>query len=142
MSEERRQILNMLADKKITVDEAERLLEAIGEKAVSEETPHPTTAKKKPKYFCIKVNPKRKVEGKHDQVNIKIPLMLVKTGVKLGSIMPDHAKKKIQDKLDAKGIGIDVNNLDEESLDELINSLTDLSIDVDDEDEEVKIFCE
>ena len=147
MSNERKQILNMLADGKITADEAERLLAALDESsAKSEETatesPAISTGKKKePKYLKIQVEG-NKPGGHSENVNIKIPLMLIKTGVKLGSLVPDKAKARISGKLENKGIDIDLNDLDSESMMELVKSLQEMSIDVEDGDEKVKIYCE
>ena len=147
MSNERKQILNMLAEGKINADEAERLLAALdesksekqNEETVSDEKP--VGKKKEPKYLKIQVQ-----GGKHghdgENVNIKIPLMLIKTGVKLGSLVPDHAKDRISKKLEDKGININVSDLDSESVMELVKSLNDMSIDIQDGDEKVKIYCE
>jgi hypothetical protein len=143
MSDERRQILNMLAEKKITVDEAERLLEALGDTPANDmEVDQPgdkdtSSGKRRPKYLYVSVKPK---EGKRgDNVNVKIPLFLLRTGLKIGGVLPDAAKDKIGKALGEKGI--DIGKLNEGDFEELVNGLGDLAITVDDEDEHVKIYC-
>lgn len=146
MSEERRQILAMLAEKKITVDEAERLLNALGEPDERRESPTdaPPVAgeekKKNPKFLCVQVLPKNREGKRGEKVNIKVPLFLLKTGLKLKGVLPEEVSEKIKAKLGDKGI--DLTGLDEKSFDELVQGLTELSIDVDDEDEQVRICCE
>lgn len=146
MSEERRQILAMLAEKKITVDEAERLLNALNEpgdrRESSAETPRGVSdaTKKKPKFLCVQVLPKNREGKRGEKINIKVPLFLLKTGLKLKGVLPEEVGEKIKAKLGEKGI--DLTGLDEKSFDELVQGLTELSIDVDDEDEQVRICCE
>ena len=146
MSEERRRILGMLADGKITADEAEELLDAIENPATmnveseNEKENESFVKKIKPKFLRIMVEPKEGKSG--EKVNIRIPMMLLKAGVKLASVVPGGAKDKINDKMKDQGINIDLNNLDSKSLDEIVTGLGSMSIDVDDEKEKVKIFVE
>ena len=148
MSEERRQILNMLAEGKISADEAERLLDAVGEKKSSSEPPKSETgaeaccetgSSKGPK--CLRVTVKGK-KGKGDNVNIRVPLQLFRAGVKLGSIMPFDVSEKVNARLKDKGIDINVKDIDGDKLDKIFEALQTVSIDIDEDDESVKIFCE
>jgi len=148
MSEERRRILNMVAEGKITAAEAEELLDAVsmadasGEETISVNSDdNPKTDSKKPKYLRIMVEPKEN-GGKAEKVNIRIPMLLLRGGVKLASLIPGPAKDKINDKMKDKGIDIDLRNLDFKSLEDIIAGLGGMSIDVDDEKEKVRIFCE
>ncbi len=146
MSEERRQILAMLAEKRITVEEAERLLTALDEpggpgESSTEALKAASVAKKRsPKFLCVQVLPKNREGKRGDKVNIKVPLFLLRTGLKLKGVLPEEVGEKIKAKLGEKGI--DLTGLDEKSFDELVQGLTELSIDVDDEDEQVRIRCE
>lgn len=151
MNEERGRILKMLGEGKITADEAGELLDAIekqdrtddvevsnsGTDADSENEKKQT---KKPKFLRIIVEPK--YNGSGDKVNIRIPMMLLRAGVKLTSIVPGKTRDKINDKMKEKGIDIDLNNLDSKSLDEIVTGLGSMCIEVDDDKEKVKIFCE
>jgi len=148
MSEERRQILNMLAEGKITADEAERLLDAVGEKTTP---PEPPKSEAKAEAYCkpgsggspkcMRIVVKGK-KGKGDNVNIRVPLQLFRAGVKLGSIMPFDVGEKVSARLKEKGIDLDIKNVNEGSLDKIFESLQAMSIDIDEDDESVKIFCE
>ncbi len=136
MNNERRQILDMLATGKISADEAERLLDALTKQEEPEAKP---TACGSPKYLRIVVQ-----EGDHgkDNVNIRIPLALVKAGMKLTSLIPESARNKVNNSLSEKGLHIDLNNLDSATVDEIILALKETSIDVQDGDEKVRICCE
>ncbi|MBN2227577.1 MAG: hypothetical protein JW763_09445 [candidate division Zixibacteria bacterium] len=149
MSDEQRQILDMVANGKINIDEAERLLKAIGKQEVAKhavsssyahsESEGAETPRSKPKYLHIVVD---EGSGAGDRVNIKIPLQVLRMGIKLQSLMPESAREKLNDKLSDKGIHLNLNSLDAKSLDSLIESLGDLSIDIEDGEDKVRIFCE
>lgn len=142
MSDERRQILQMLADGKINADEAERLLTALEAKKGSEETcAAAVPGGGKPKFLHIKVESDPGSHGGHENVDIKIPLMLVKAGMKLGSLVPENARNKLNAHLGEKGFDIDLNQLDAEKIDIILQALTESSIDVDSENEKVRIYC-
>jgi len=144
MSNERRQILDMLASGKVTAEEAERLLETIGDERPAAQPANAEPSDKatvNPRYLCVLVNPKHD-HGRHkEQVNIKIPLGLIRAGMKLGAMLPHHAQEKIHGHLHERGFNIDLKNLDRETLDEVLRSLSEMSIDVDDADETVRIYC-
>jgi hypothetical protein len=136
MSRERKQVLAMLAEGKITPEDAERLLDRLGESgpeseslpAVTEERP-----KKKPlKFLRVVVD-----SSDGDVVNIRVPLALVRTGIKLTTVMPAEATEKLNEQ------GIDLSQLAGLEGEELIQALEELSVDVDSADgDKVRIFCE
>lgn len=140
MNSERKQILEMLAEGKITADEAERLMDAL-DRGVS--APQVETADgKRPKFLHVKVqssDPSR--HGGRENVDIKIPIILLKAGMKLGSLMPEHAKSKFSSHLSEKGLNIDLNDLDSKNIEVLLQALTESSIDIDADNEKVRIFC-
>ena len=139
MSEERQKILNMLAEGKITADDAEKLLDALN-KRESTEVEEKSVHKGKMKFLKIQVEPKS--GEKKDKVNIKIPLQIIRAGIKLGSVIPGEAKDRINEALQEKGIALDINDLKGDSIEGILESLSEMSIDVDDDDEKVRIFCE
>jgi len=170
MSDERKQILQMVAQGKITIDEADRLLTALdGEKPAdgnkmtdnSLEQLEPVDLKEllkhkesldtnatqnpkqnvQPKYLHVKVQSEPGSGRKHENVDIKIPLLLLKAGVKLSSIVPDKAKSKLSAHLSEKGIDLDLQKLKSDDLDVLIQALSESSINVDSDHEKVRIFC-
>jgi hypothetical protein len=141
MSEERRKILDMLAEGKISVDEAEKLLAAIssaeaGEKRSEEES---VTSVKLPfKYLRVQVEPG---SGSGERVNIRVPLKLIRAGLKWAAFMPKDVQGKVDEALSEKGINMDFSSIKPEDLDEILIHLKDLTVDVEGK-ETVKIFCE
>ncbi|MBD3332306.1 hypothetical protein GF356_05615 [candidate division GN15 bacterium] len=140
MSSEKRRILDLLAQGRISADEAERLLAAVDGPEAAPEAEQTEGIGRKPRFFCVKVdarNGKSLGHGRHrEHVNIKIPLALMKAGVKLSSVLPGSARKHVEGHLGEHGL--DLKKLD---IEELIKVLQETSIDIEDEDETVKIYC-
>jgi hypothetical protein len=147
MAENKKRILEMLAQNKISTDEAYRLLSALESEGVqSEGTPKAGTAAKiKSKYLrvCIMPGPEHEHGDKCDRVNIRVPMALIRAGMKFTSLLPPEARDKVNGALHEKGIDFDMRNLKPEELDELIEALSDLEVDVAGSDgETVKVFVE
>jgi hypothetical protein len=143
MSENRRQILQMLADGVITTDEADQLL------AASERAPRPAEAaasprpNAKPKYLRVVVDTEDGGSGeKPAKVNIRVPMQLLRAGVRLSSLIPQPARDKANAALREQGVPFDLNQLKPENLEDLIEQLGDLSVDVEEEKTKVRVFCE
>jgi hypothetical protein len=134
---ERLRILNMLSEGKVTADEAEELLDAL---AAREDTARTSTAdtapggagdtaplgRGLPKHLYVKVDS----EG-GDKVDVKIPLALVRSGLKLTSLIPKSAMDQINGSLSDQGISFDLGNFKREDIDELVAALRDMEITVD-----------
>jgi hypothetical protein len=141
MNEQRRQVLEMLAESKITADEAERLIYAL-----EGDQPEPSTgvadrSKSRPKYLRVVVIDNSAGE-EPSRVNVRIPLQLLRAGVRLASLIPPQAVTKINEKLDESGVPFDLTELKPQQLEELIDQLGDLTVDVDEPDSKVQVFCE
>ncbi len=138
---ERQQILEMLASGKITVPEAEKLLNAIGDdvRAKSETTAVATSPKAKAKFLRVSVS-----GSESEKVEIRVPLQLLRAGVKLASVIPANVQGKIDSSLQEKGIDFSLSDVKPETIEELIDALSEMSIDVADggEGDSVRIFCE
>ena len=147
MPENRTKILEMLAEKKITVEEAERLLTLT---ASEDGTAGMPTAERKPdvkvpyKYLRVEVRPGPDTEGTPhaEKVDVRVPMNLIRAGMKLTSLIPPQAADKVTDALQEKGINFDVRNLKPDDLEELIEALGDLQVDVDSGKETVRVFVE
>jgi hypothetical protein len=147
MSENQKKILEMLAQNKINVDDAQRLLGALD----SQETGKESTAtaepgfKGKAKYLRVTVMPNAGHENAEnvDRVNVRVPMSLIRAGIKLTSLIPGDAMNKVNDALREKGINFDVRSVKPEDIEELIDALGDLQVDVDSaKGEKVKVFVE
>jgi hypothetical protein len=72
-----------------------------------------------------------------DKVNVRVPINLIRTGIKLGAILPQGASERIQ------ASGIDLSDLTTLADEELVEALADLQVDVNSEDgDQVRIYCE
>ena len=139
MVEDRTRILNMLKDDKISVEEAEELLNALDKGKPAESLQTSNIPKKSYKYLRVLV------EGSgsnKEKVNVKIPLGLIRAGCKMGSIIPRNAKEKLDLKFNEKGINFSFDELNPENIDDLLQALGEMSIDIEDDEEKVRIFCE
>ena len=126
MAENKKRILEMVAENKITVDEAIRLLELV-------DKPEPSSATKKtPKYLRVVINPS--IEGRAgedvERVNVRVPLALIRAGVKLTSLVPTDVANKVDTALREKGIDFNLKNLKEEDIEQLVEALSDLEVDI------------
>jgi hypothetical protein len=139
MSEERKKILEMLSKGKINVEEAERLLSALTE-SDGEATPGMHTITSKLKYLRVVVEP-GPGSNSDERVNIRVPIKLIRAGIKLASLLPNDVQGKVDGALKEKGISLDFSQINEENLEEIVESLRDLTVDVEGE-ERVRIYCE
>jgi SHOCT-like protein len=136
MSEERRQVLEMLSAGKINVQEAEQLLQAVGVSAAA----GTEDRKVEPRYFRILVNKAAREGKKPETVNIRVPMTVVRGGLRLGALFPSMLGKKTI-KLD-NGMELDLSKITYQDLEGLIKDIGELTIDVDGGDQTVRIRCE
>jgi hypothetical protein len=138
MNEERRRILNMLADRKITAEEADGLLEALGQ---SEPASNGSgTTPQEAKFLRVLVEGGEGDPG--GKVNVRVPLNLLRAGVRLAALLPTVASDHINQALKKSGVDIDISKVKPENLEELVDHLRDLSVDVASRGEKVRVFCE
>ncbi len=148
MTSERKQILEMLAAGKVSVEEAERLLQLTaggpGAAPGGGSTAAFSLRVSDPKFIRIMVAPVENADSKKDQhhVNIRIPLKIVRAGVNLASLLPGDTGRMVQGSLLEKGYVTDISKLDGSALDELIEALQELSIDATVDNHTVKVFVE
>jgi len=135
MNEERKQILDMLAQGKISAEDAERLMDKLG---TSHAADIPTSTATQPKqaaklrYLRVVVD-----TSDGDKVNIRVPLALIRTGIKLTALLPNN----VNEELDKKGV--DLSMLSQLDNVELYETLQELQVDVDTGDGDVvRVFCE
>ena len=136
MTEERKRILEMLSEGKITPEEAEKLLAALsrGDEVVS------GNGSRTPRYLRVMVEPGPN-SSTSDRVNIRVPLKLIRAGLKLASFIPKDARTQVNDALHEKGIDVDFNKIKPEDIDEIVKQLDDLTVNVEGK-ETVRVFCE
>ncbi|GAA2631351.1 hypothetical protein SMC26_22700 [Actinomadura fulvescens] len=143
MNEQRRQILEMLAEGKITAQEAGRLIDALERQQPDSPPAAESRPKTRPKYLRVMVSWADESGGEGPgRVNIRVPLQLLRAGVRLASLIPPQALTKVNAELAKSGVPIDLTELKPQHLEDLIEHLDDLTVDVDDPDSKVQIFCE
>ncbi len=141
MNEQRRQVLQMLAEGKITADEAERLIDAL-EREQPESSPGAASrSKPRPKYLRVVVVDTTGGDSP-SRVNVRVPLNLLRAGVRLTSLIPPQALTKVNAELSKSGVPIDLTELKPQHIEDLIDQLDDLTVDVDDPGAKVQVFCE
>ena len=138
MSTERKQVLEMLAEGKISAADADRLLDKLagsGGQAEGDAGHAAGDAKGSnpmPKFLRVEVDAK---DGDH--VNIRVPMFLVRTGVKLSTMLPSKVSRRLSEN------GIDLSQLSGLDGDELVHALRELTVDVHSDDgDRVRVFCE
>lgn len=149
MTENHRRILEILSQGKISVADAERLLEKLG--APIENRADATDeggeaggasssgringtkpGAKLPKFLRVVVDG---VAG--ERVNVRVPISLVRTGVRLGALLPKQARQAVEEQ------GVDLSGLSGMDADELGRALAELEVNVDEVDgSSLRIFCE
>ena len=132
----RKKILEMLSDGKISVDEATALLSKLQSPGSDDEDmrePESGEIRKKAlKYLRVVVD-----SSDGDKVNVRIPLSLIKTGIKLSALVPGNAAEQMSNH------GFDLAQLSKLDGDELIEALSDMQVDVDSANgDKVKVFTE
>ena len=134
MNDNRRQILDMLAGGKITAEEAERLIAALERVPASHGNGNF-------KYLRVLVDANDPLDGP-TKVNVRVPMQLLRAGVKLTGVIPDRAREQVNEAMRKEGIPFDINKLTPDNLEEMIEQLRDLTVDVDNASAKVRVFCE
>jgi hypothetical protein len=138
MSEDRRRILSMLAEGKLTTEEAERLLSALDR---APPQPIPDSAKPR-RYLRVEVDAHDDGRNSPTRVNIRVPMNFLRAGVRLASVIPPAARDKVNAAMARNGIPFDVEHIRPETLEALVEQLGEFLIDVDEKDAKVRIYCE
>jgi hypothetical protein len=129
VSQERDRVLDLLVSGKITAEEAARLLDAVEARRAPVAAAPAAPAENPgdpPKYIYVKV-----ISVKGDNVNIKVPLGLVRAGLKLTSFIPQPAMEQINKSMGEHGMSVDLLNFKPEDLEELLQALREMEVNVD-----------
>jgi hypothetical protein len=146
MNQERLRVLELLSQGKIDVREAATLLEALGERPPAAPAPgsgSPAASGARtggPRYLRVLVEGDQGPD--RAKVNVRVPLALVRAGVRLAALLPPGVHDQINKALKDQGVDLDVSKIRPEHLEELVEHLGDLTVDVDNEREKVRVFCE
>jgi hypothetical protein len=139
MKEERRRILTMLSEGKISADEADALLDALSDAPAAPPSAL-AVAVKAPKYLRVLVEGQE--HGQGNKVNVRVPLDLIRAGMRLAALLPTVAYEPVNRALKENGIDLDVSKIKPENLEDLVAHLQELRVDVESGGEQVRVFCE
>lgn len=141
MNENRRRILDMLAAGTINAQEAERLLTAVEADPSTPSGTAATAVRAKARYIRVTVDAEN--GGKTPtRVNVRVPMQLLRSGVRLAGLIPAAAREHVENALREKGVPLDLSQIRPENLEELVDQLQDLTVDVDDDNAKVRVFAE
>jgi hypothetical protein len=76
------------------------------------------------------------------RVNARIPLQLLRAGVRLAALIPPQALAKANAELSRSGVPFDLTQLKPEQLEDLVEQLEEVTIEVDQPEAKVHVYCE
>ncbi|MCK4545754.1 hypothetical protein KAU43_09470 [candidate division WOR-3 bacterium] len=139
MEDEIKRILDMVESGKIGTDEGARLINALNENRAT------SKGSAGGKSHWLKVIVRSKDEDRKENVNIRIPLGIVKAAIKIGAKFSSAIPKHAQEKMNEKGVDI-TELLKSDEISGIINNLDNTDpytlVDIEDESEFVKIILE
>jgi hypothetical protein len=151
MSDETRRVLDLLAQGKVTVDEADQLLRAMASPDAAAQTEgqaRPAAAsgadsgRPNARWVRIAVH-KEGAEGhKHKDVNIRVPIAIVKSGMRLGALIPGLAGEQVAAKMRERGVDVDWSKLDAAAIESILKGLDDTNIEIESGRAQVRISLE
>lgn len=140
MNEQRKDILDMLAEGKITAAEADQLITALERDQPPTVSSPDVRPKGTAKYLRVVVDTTELGEEAH--VNIRVPLQLLRAGVRLAALVPPKALERVNAQLDKSGVPIDLAQLKPDQLEALVDHLDEVTVDINQPDTTLRIFCE
>jgi hypothetical protein len=130
-------VLELLTQGKVSVDEAEQLLTAL-----KDAPPDPAAPRTPPRWMRITID-KAAQDGRPARtVNIRVPLALARSGVRLGAMFPFVFGPKLKEEFRKQGVEFDLTKLDLSDIEAAAKDLGDTTIDVDDGKAQIRVRCE
>jgi hypothetical protein len=150
-TDDTRRVLDLLSQGKITVDEADRLLKAVSadRTAAAGETAG-DDGRPPARWFRINIHkPAKDQMHKPKDVNIRVPIAVVKGGMRLGAIIATFAGEKAAQRMKDRGVDLDLATINGDlsrmngaEFDTFLRSLDEMNIEVDDGKSQVRITTE
>jgi len=143
MNDDTRRVLDLLAQGKITVDEADQLLRAMAAAAPGAAAAGPDEAARPAlRWVRIAVHKQAKEGHKDKDLNIRVPISIVRSGMRLGALIPGLAGDQVAAKMRERGLDVDFSKLDGAAIDAILKDLGDTNIEIDSGKAHVRITCE
>jgi hypothetical protein len=141
MSVESRKVLDMLAEGKITPEQADKLLEKLSSPQSAEAKPEESSSassrsssssSSKPRFLRIVVD-----KPGQEQVNVRMPLAFARKGTHLLAVLPERIREKLAEQ------GIDLQAAAGLNDKEWADAIENMNVDIDKGNgKKVRIFCE
>jgi hypothetical protein len=151
-TDDTRRILDLLAQGKVTVDEADQLLKAVGAATAPGpvgDAPAGDAGVPRPRWIRINVRKPANENRKAKDVNIRVPVAVMKGGIRLGAIIASFAGEKAAQRMRERGMDLDLakisgdlSKMNGPEFDQFLKTLDDVNIEVDDGKAQVRITCE
>ena len=141
MGEDTKRVLEMVAAGKITVEEGERLLAALGAGTSALPPPPGEGERPAPRFLKMEAGETGK-DGKEEGFRLRVPLDLLRAGIKMRALIPEKKRHKINEKLRKKGIEGDVFEMSDQQIETLIRSLGELEMEAGDGDGGFRLYIE
>jgi hypothetical protein len=132
---ERARIIDLLSEGKIGADEAALLLRELALPPVDS-----SRRSSKPRFLRVVSNEPGQLNGKG--THMRIPFPLLRTVAKMAKMFPKAAARKLNRILRENGIEATFETVDVEDMETLLEHLPDLHVDIENETQILKIFCE
>jgi hypothetical protein len=129
----------MLSEGKISAHEADALLDVLQEAPPPPSAATPIAAPV-PKFLRVTVDSNE--DGRANRVNVRVPLDLIRAGMRLAALLPAVAYEPVNRALKENGLDLDVSKIKPENLEELVAHLRELQVDVEGDGDKVRVFCE
>ena len=151
-TDDTRRILEMLSQGKITVDDADRLIQAVSADRSAASTPADAASDAKPRARWFRINihkPSKDDTHQPKDVNIRVPIAVAKGGMRLGAIIATFAGEKAAQRMKARGLDLDLSAINGDlsrmngaEFEAFMKSLDEMNIEIDDGRSTVRITAE
>ena len=136
-ADDTKRVLELLAQGRITVDEADQLL-----RAMKEPTAEPAADARTPRWMRLTIERAARDGRPAKTVTIRVPVAFARSGLRLGAMFPHVFGPKLKEEFSKQGIDVDFSKLDLGHIETLLNDLGETTIDVNDGRAQVRIRCE
>jgi hypothetical protein len=82
------------------------------------------------------------LSAQDDNVDVRVPLGLIRAGMKLTTLIPAQAMDHINSAMREKGVNFDLNSIKPDDIEELLKNLTDMEVNVKSKNgDTVRVYC-
>ena len=151
-TDDTRRILDLLSQGKITVDDADRLIKAMSADVPAGTATADTAADggQRARWFRINIRkPASDQAHTPKDVSIRVPIAVVKGGMRLGAIIATFAGEKAALRMKQRGLDLDLSTINSDlsrmngaEFETFLKSLDEMNIEIDDGRSQVRITAE